>query len=144
MANKYIGDLTAITTLASGDEFVVNQASDAGTKKITFGNLITQVLANILANNGTTSTAGEKALDAAYGKTLNDTKENAPTELTATLSAGSTSITFSDDSITTSSLLDIYADVYGLAPTAVTVTTGQAVLTFEEQAYSVSVKLLVR
>lgn len=144
MANKYIGDLTAITTLASSDEFVVNLASDAGTKKITFGNLITQILGNILANNGTTSTAGTKALDAAYGKTLTDTKEDAPTELTATLSAGSTSLTFTDASITTSSLLDIYSDVYGLAPTSVTVTTGQVVLSFQAQVSAVSVKLLVR
>lgn len=144
MANKYIGDLTAITTLANSDEFVVNLASDAGTRKITFSNLITQILGNILANNGTTSTAGTKALDAAYGKTLNDTKEDAPTELTATLSAGSTSLTFSDASITTSSMLDIYSDVYGLAPTSVTVTTGQAVLSFEAQVSAVSVKLLVR
>lgn len=144
MATKYIGDLTAVTTLSSGDEFVVNQESDQGTKKITFSNLITQILGSILANNGTTSTAGTKALDAAYGKTLNDTKEDAPTELTSTLSVGSTSVTFSNAAITTSSLIDIYTDTYGVNPTAVSVSTGSATLTFTAQGSAVSVKILVR
>lgn len=61
-----------------------------------------------------------------------------------TLSAGSTTLTFTDTSITTTSTIDIYADVYGIAPTEVTVTTGQAVLTFDPQQSSVSVYLYVR
>ena len=144
MANKYIGDLTAATSLASSDEFVVNLANDAGTKKITFSNLITQILGNILANNGTTSTAGTKALDAAYGKTLADGKENAPTELTATLAVGSTSLTFSNAAITTTSKFDFYTDAYGISPSSATVTTGQLVLTFPEQESALSVLVLVR
>ena len=71
-------------------------------------------------------------------------KEDAPTVLTATLSAGSTTVTFSNAAITTSSTFDIYASVYGISPTDVTVTTGQAVLTFDEQDSAISVKLVVR
>lgn len=72
------------------------------------------------------------------------TKENAPTILTSTLSSGSTSVTFSNAAITTTAMYDVYADKYGLTPTDITVTTGQAVLTFEAQSSNVSVKLVIR
>ena len=72
------------------------------------------------------------------------TKEDAPTILTSTLSAGSTSLTFSNAAITTTAMHDVYADKYGLTPTDITVTTGQAVLTFEAQSSNVSVKLVIR
>lgn len=71
-------------------------------------------------------------------------KEDAPTILTSTLSAGSTSLTFSNAAITTTAMYDVYADKYGLTPTDITVTTGQAVLTFEAQSSNVSVKLVIR
>ena len=71
-------------------------------------------------------------------------KEDAPTILTSTLSAGSTSLTFSNAAITTTKMYDVYADKYGLTPTDITVTTGQAVLTFEAQSANVSVKLVIR
>ncbi len=115
MANKYIGDLTAATTLASGDEFIVNTANNAGTKKITYSNM--------------RSLMGF---------------EDAPTILTQTLAASATSVTFSNAAITTSSLIDIYTDAWGVSPTAVTVTTGQAVLTFTAQGSALGVKLVVR
>lgn len=71
-------------------------------------------------------------------------KEDAPTILTSTLSAGSTSLTFSNAAITTTAMYDVYADKYGLTPTDITITTGQAVLTFEAQSANVSVKLVIR
>lgn len=71
-------------------------------------------------------------------------KEDAPTILTSTLSAGSTSVTFSNAAITTTAMYDVYADKYGLTPTDITVTTGQAVLTFDAQSSNVSVKLVIR
>lgn len=81
------------------------------------------------------STATQTALNA---------KENAATVLTATLSSGSTSLTFSNAAITTTAMYDVYADKYGLTPTDITITTGQAVLTFEAQSSNVSVKLVIR
>ena len=65
------------------------------------------------------------------------------TELVLTLTAGSTSLTFSDASITTASTIDVYTDTFGVNPTNMVVTTGQAVLTFEAQAADVSVKLRI-
>ena len=66
------------------------------------------------------------------------------TVLTSTLTSGSTSLTFSNAAITTTAMYDVYADKYGLTPTNMTVTTGQAVLTFEAQSADVSVKLVIR
>ncbi len=65
------------------------------------------------------------------------------TDVTGTLAAGSTSLVLSDASITTSSTLDIYTDVYGVNPTAVTVTTGSVTLTFEAQQAAIAVKVRV-
>lgn len=73
-----------------------------------------------------------------------ESKEDAPTILTSTLSAGNTSLTFSNAAITTTAMYDVYADKYGLTPTDITITTGQAVLTFEAQSANVSVKLVIR
>ena len=81
------------------------------------------------------STATQTALNA---------KENASTVLTSTLSSGSTSVTFSNAAITTTAMYDVYADKYGLTPTDITITTGQAVLTFEAQSANVSIKLVIR
>ena len=64
-------------------------------------------------------------------------------DVTGTLTAGSTSVTLSNAAITTSSTLDFYTDTYGVNPTAVTVSTGSVVLTFEEQASDVGVKVRV-
>jgi len=61
-----------------------------------------------------------------------------------TLAVGSTTLIFSDASITTDSTIEIFASVYGIAPESVTVTTGQAVLTFDAQESAVSVYLIVR
>lgn len=81
------------------------------------------------------STATQTALNA---------KENASTVLTSTLTSGSTSLTFSNAAITTTSMYDVYADKYGLTPTNISITTGQAVLTFEAQSANVSIKLVIR
>ena len=65
------------------------------------------------------------------------------TDVTGTLTAGSTSLTLSDASITTSSTLDFYTDVYGVNPTGVAVSTGSVTLTFEAQLSDVAVKVRV-
>lgn len=61
-----------------------------------------------------------------------------------TLAVGSTTLTFTDTSITADSTIEIFASVYGIAPESVNVTAGQAVLTFELQESAVSVYLIVR
>ena len=61
-----------------------------------------------------------------------------------TLSAGATTLTFTDAIIGLTSTIDIYASKYGVAPTDVVVTTGQVELTFDPQAEAISVYLVVK
>ena len=63
--------------------------------------------------------------------------------LTGTLTAGQTSVTISDASITTTSDIDIYCDVYGVAPEDVTVSTGSVTLTFTARTSDLHIKLRV-
>ena len=65
------------------------------------------------------------------------------TWLSAILLTGNTSLTISDDSITTSSILDFYTDIYGVSPLTVTVSTGQIVMTFDIQSIDMNVKVKV-
>lgn len=65
------------------------------------------------------------------------------TDVTGTLTAGSTSVTLSDASITTTSTLDFYTDAFGVNPTNVSVSTGSVTLTFEAQQSNLSVKVRV-
>lgn len=65
------------------------------------------------------------------------------TELVDTLTAGETSITFSDNSILSTSTIDIYTDTFGVNPTSVVVATGSITLTFEAQQSNIGVKVRV-
>ena len=65
------------------------------------------------------------------------------TELTGLLTSGSTSLTISDASITTTSTIDIYTDVFGIQPVNASVSTGTITLTFLAQASNISVKVRV-
>lgn len=64
-------------------------------------------------------------------------------DVTGTLEAGETSITISDAAITTTSTIDIYADVFGLTPDSVSVSSGSITLVFPEQADDVLIKVRV-
>ena len=65
-------------------------------------------------------------------------------EVTGTLTAGSTSITLQDASITTTSTIDIYTDVFGISPESVAVATGEITITFEAQASDLGVKVVIK
>ena len=65
------------------------------------------------------------------------------TEIISTLTAGSTTLTMSDNSITTNSTLDFYTDIYGVSPTDVSVLNGSVTLTFEAQQSNMNVKVRV-
>jgi len=69
--------------------------------------------------------------------------EVAGKKLPATLTAGSTSLTFTDSSITADSLISVYTEG-GLLYNSITTTVGSVVLTFDEQATDVAVVLIVR
>jgi len=73
-----------------------------------------------------------------------DTNTYTPsTILTGTLTAGNTTLTLTNAAITTSSLVDVYTNVFGLSPTNITVSIGTMTLTFTAQQSDVSVKVLI-
>jgi hypothetical protein len=64
-------------------------------------------------------------------------------EIIDTLEAGETELTIQDNAITTTATYDFFTDAFGVSPTDVEVTTGQIVLTFEEQESDMSVKVRI-
>ena len=147
---KYYSNLTDPTALRNMSDVDVDGIQNG---QIIKWNSSTQKFENADESGGgavidDTTTALDKVWSSS--KTSNEitsavaTKEDAATVLTSTLSSGSTSLTFSNAAITTTAMYDVYADKYGLTPTNMTVTTGQAVLTFEAQSADVSVKLVIR
>lgn len=67
------------------------------------------------------------------------------TVLSGTLTAGQTSITFTDSAITADSFVEIFTNSYGVSPTAVDDTTaGTLILTFTARSADLGVKVIVR
>lgn len=66
---------------------------------------------------------------------------NTPTILTGTLTAGQTSLTFTNAAIKTTSAIDIYTSIYGVAPTAATSSTGTLTFTFDAQSENLEVEV---
>ena len=64
-------------------------------------------------------------------------------EVTGTLLTGATTLVLSDASITSTSTLDVFTDVYGVSPTDMVATTGSVTLTFEAQESDLGVKVRV-
>lgn len=69
--------------------------------------------------------------------------EVAGTTLSGTLTAGSTSITFSDASITATSLIDVYNDA-GIGWESISSSTGSVTITFEAQLADMAVEVIVK
>ena len=61
-----------------------------------------------------------------------------------TLTAGSTTLTFTDASITTNSTIEEYYSIRGVSATDVVVTNGQAVMTFDPLDTALSVYLIIK
>jgi len=66
------------------------------------------------------------------------------TEMTSTLLAGQTTVTFLSADITTASTIDIYTDKFGVSPENVTVTNGQVTIVFEAQSSDLGVKVVIK
>lgn len=64
-------------------------------------------------------------------------------EKTGTLNAGSTSIEFEDEGITTDSWIIPFTSVYGVSPTNITTINGKCTLTFESQDNDITVGVRV-
>jgi len=65
------------------------------------------------------------------------------TVLTGVLSAGSTEISFTDSNITSSSIIDVYADVYGINANNISVNNNTLTLTFDAQSTDVNIKVKI-
>ena len=76
-------------------------------------------------------------------KNLEDGKRDKPVVLTGMLYSGNTSITFTNDAINSDSLIDVYADKYGVNPLTMTQSNHTVVLTFTAQTTNVTIKLAV-
>lgn len=59
-----------------------------------------------------------------------------------TLTAGSTSLTFTDSNITSNSIFNIYTNVFGIAPSSATQSNNSLTLNFEAQSIDIDVKLI--
>lgn len=80
-----------------------------------------------------------------YAKTNRQLTEELGKNLTPqTLAVGDTTLTFQDNSITTDSTIFPYTSKWGVVPTDITATTGQAVLTFAAQSEAISVYINVK
>ena len=64
-------------------------------------------------------------------------------ELQGILTTGQTSITFTDSVINANRTIDYFPEIYGVAPTSITVSTGSIVFTFDEQAVDMSLKVRI-
>jgi len=82
-------------------------------------------------------------LDTTHKTVFGAINEVAGKELPATLTAGSTSLTFTDSAIKADSLILVFAEG-GLLYNSITTAVGSVVLTFDEQATDVAVTILVR
>ena len=121
-------DINDVAAFVSKDNQNVDQ-----TMKVKVSEVATKVVNNI--EYGSLNTSDKKVLGA-----INEVRG---TFVTGTLTAGSTSLTLSDASITTTSTFDIYVSTFGIQPTNAVVTTGTITLTFLAQASNISVKVRV-
>lgn len=85
------------------------------------------------SGSGLTATDVQNAIDEVESN-IESVSSSLTTLITGTIAAGNTSITLSDPSITTNSIIDIYFKDKVLAPTAVTVSTGSITIDIDAEA----------
>ena len=138
-----LSDLTAAADLPAGTLFYIaveDQESESGYESLKVTSEI--VGAKLLSTYNFPALFDTTAKNAAGA--INELAAR-PTykELTATLLTGQTTVTISDAAILTTSTIDIYTNVFGLSPEAVSVSTGSITMTFSEQSADVSIKIRV-
>ena len=73
------------------------------------------------------------------------TLENADITLSSTLTAGQTSLTFTDARITENSILSaVYTSIFGVGVKSAEITNGSLVLTFKAQIEDMTVKVVIK
>ena len=135
-----ITDLDSVISLDGNDVLPIvskNNNNEDETMKIAVNAIGTKLLNS--NEYGALNTTDKKIIGA-----INEVNTKASkVEVTGTLLTGATSITLSDASITTTSTIDIYTDVFGIQPVNAVVATGTITLTFLAQASNISVKVRV-
>lgn len=74
---------------------------------------------------------------------INELESKLWTDFDNVLTAGATTVTVTDASITATSAIDVYTNVWGVEPTNMVLATGSVTLTFEAQASDINVKVRV-
>ena len=87
--------------------------------------------------NGTKSITAENLAKALLGYSL----KRLPAQ---SLTASGGTLTFKDSSITTTSLIDVYATIPNIAPSTITAAAGTCTVTFDAQSSSFDVCITVR
>lgn len=148
------------TTSAAVLDFVL-QKGDTGSQgpsgTISVGSVTSGQTASV-TNSGTATAAvfdfvlpkGDKGdqgnpttVNGKSGNNITLVESDIVTTLTATLSIGSDTVTFTDDSITNTCFLDVYTDTFGVNPTNMVQSSSTVTLTFPVQESAVVVKLIV-
>lgn len=135
-----ISDLTTVSAISDADLMelsAVNPASDTGysSMKMTIIALASKLL-------GGTQYAAD--LQTAAKTIFGAINEVAGIVLSGTLTAGQTSITFTNATITASSTLaNLWISVFGVYPTNIVITDGSITLTFESQSSDIGVKVRI-
>lgn len=138
--DRSVSELAPTTTLPVGSLLMVaieDQTSETGydSRKIASEKVASEILSNYSLPLALNTTA--KNITGAINELLG-------VVLTGTLLTGSTSITFQDPSILTSSTIEIFTDTFGVNPVSVTVGTGTMTITFEAQAADLGVKVVIK
>lgn len=145
---------TAVNDAASAVTTATNAANTAGTASTQATNAVTVAGNALTVANGINSKVGvltdlhttDKSSVVNAINEVNDALPSVDTEIqSGTLTAGSTSLTltFANQTIGASTLVDIYTDAYGVSPSAVSTTSNTVALTFAAQASDLAVSVKV-
>lgn len=133
----YSGSIQVEKTLtrAEYDALPASKLTDNITYFISDGSSVTGEASSIHYDNSETQLTGTNVQDALDEATLRVSaiEHTLSTLLTGTITAGDTSVTITDSSILTTSIIDIYFQDKLLAPTAVTVSEGSIVVEIDAQ-----------
>lgn len=134
-----ISDLTTVSEVAASDLALatINDPNNEGSylsRKITFGNLAASILNVFSFPLLITKTTAKTIIGALNEITFK--------EVSATLLAGTTTVTVSDALITSSSMIDVWVDSDTPIPyESIVATTGSVTITFEAQSADLPVKV---
>lgn len=140
MSNIRFSQLPTVVSLKDSDLFAIS-SPDTSTPPVytSAQSPISQVAAKIV--EGTTFTTSMPTTNKTVAGAI---QEMYGTVLIDTLEAGETTLTFTNQAITTNSTLDnIWASVFGIFPTDAVFATGSLTLTFDAQANDIEIKVRI-